>query len=235
LTEHRRPQEGGFELIIHGLVQPIRVGFMPCGRTEKITLRLQRSHHALPALDKLFVLTTQRQLLLDALQRQQGLILVAGATGSGKTTTLYSCLMEWMAMGLNLITLEAINSEIGYTFSAALRAALRHDPDGLLVGEIRDEETCALAIRAALSGHPVLASVHAGDVIGVVKRLMGLGATLLDLQETVQIIIRKKHLTNYLATLQQLLNQKYIDKSEYERIALTLDANERRQGCRSFA
>lgn len=202
LTEHRRPQEGAFERIIHGCSQPIRVALMPHLDTEKITLRLQRSHHALPKLADLFVLKSQRQLVLNALHRQQGLVLVAGATGSGKTTTLYSCLMEWMAMGLNLITLEdpievtlpgvcqsSINTRIGYSFSDALRAALRHDPDGLLVGEIRDDETCALAIRAALSGHPVLASVHASDAVGVIKRLMGLGATLLDLQETVQIII----------------------------------------------
>jgi len=202
LTEHRRPQEGAFERIIHGTAQPIRIALMPHAGTEKITLRLQRSHRALPSLAELFVLEPQRQLVLNALHRQQGLVLVAGATGSGKTTTLYSCLMEWMAMGLNLITLEdpievtlpgvcqsTINPDIGYSFSAALRAALRHDPDGLLVGEIRDDETCTLAIRAALSGHPVLASVHASDAVGVVKRLMGLGASLLDLQETVQIII----------------------------------------------
>ena len=82
-----------------------------------------------------------------------------------------------------------INPGIGYTFSKALRAALRHDPDGLLVGEIRDNETCSLAVEAALSGHPVLATVHASDAVGVINRLVGLGASKVDLEETVQIII----------------------------------------------
>lgn len=202
LTEHRRPQEGAFERIVRGYAQPIRVAIMPHARSEKVTLRIQRSLHSLPSLAECFVLKPQCRLVLDALAQRQGLILVAGATGSGKTTTLYSCLMEWLAMGLHLITLEdpievslsgvcqsGINPSIGYSFAAALRAALRHDPDGLLVGEIRDDETCALSIRAALSGHPVLASVHANDAVGVVQRLVSLGATITDLQETVRIII----------------------------------------------
>ena len=202
LTEHRRPQEGAFERVIRGFSRPIRVALMPHARTEKVTLRIQRSHQSLPGLAELFVLESQHRQVLNALHRRAGLVLVAGATGSGKTTTLYSCLMEWMAMGLNLFTLEDpievglpgvcqsnINPAIGYSFSAALRAVLRHDPDGILVGEIRDEETSALAIRAALSGHPVLASVHAGDAVGVIKRLMDFGASMLDLQETVQLII----------------------------------------------
>jgi len=106
LTEHRRPQEGAFERCIHGIAQPVRVALMPHGNSEKITLRLQRSHQSLPKINELFVLEAQRKMVFAALQRQKGLILVAGATGSGKTTTLYSCLLEWLAMGLSLITLE---------------------------------------------------------------------------------------------------------------------------------
>ena len=297
-TEHRRPQEGAFERVVRGYSQPVRVALMPHINTEKITLRLQRTHHSLPSLAELFVLSSQHRDVLNVLHSRQGLVLVAGATGSGKTTTLYSCLLEWMSMGLNLLTLEDpievvlpgvcqsnINPAIGYSYSSALRAALRHDPDGLLVGEIRDEETCALAIRAALSGHPVLASVHASDAVGVVKRLKGLGATSADLQEVVQIIIvqrlarmpcgccssskrclrclgsgyygrvaaveltptqsdffesefgwdgvRQRIQHRYLAALKQLLQQRYIDQTEYDRIIQSLNLMSEGQGCQS--
>jgi len=202
VTEHRRPQEGAFELCVHGKPQPIRSAFIPHKKSEKITLRLLRSAGSLPALAEILVIPSQHQILLNLLKKRHGLIVVAGATGSGKTTTLYGCLMHWLEQGLNLITLEdpievplpsvcqsEINASIGYSFSEGLKAALRHDPDGLLVGEIRDSETCALAIRSALSGHPVLASVHANNASGVFQRLIGLGATLSDLQQCVSSVI----------------------------------------------
>ena len=164
VTEHRMPQEGAFELCVHGQPQPVRSAFIPHKKTEKVTLRLLRSAGSLPTLEEILVLPSQHQGLLNLLKKRHGLIVVAGATGSGKTTTLYGCLMHWLEQGLNLITLEdpievplpsvcqsEINASIGYSFSEGLKAALRHDPDGLLVGEIRDVDTCALAIRSALS------------------------------------------------------------------------------------
>jgi len=202
VTEHRRPQEGAFEICVHGRPQPVRSAFMPHAKSEKVTLRLLRSADSLPTLSEILVLPAQHRALLNLLEKRHGLIVVAGATGSGKTTTLYGCLMHWLAQGLNLITLEdpievplpgicqsEINSSIGYSFSEGLKAALRHDPDGLLVGEIRDADTCALAIRSALSGHPVLASVHANNASGVFQRLIGLGATVTDLQQSVSTVI----------------------------------------------
>ena len=205
LTEHRRPQDGAFERLIRGRVQPVRVALMPNGLSEKVTLRLLQSMQSLPKLAEVFVLDVQYRLVAQTLSRRQGLILVAGATGSGKTTTLYACAMQWLAMQMNIITLEdpvevklpgicqsSINPAIGYDYADGLRAALRHDPDGLLVGEIRDENACALAIRAAITGHPVLASVHASDAVGVFQRLQNLGASVSELQETVQLVMSQK-------------------------------------------
>ncbi len=202
VTEHRRPQEGAFERCVHGKNQPVRSAFMPTECSEKVTLRLFRPVHALPNLNDIFVISEQHDAIKNALKKRCGLIVVAGATGSGKTTTLYGCLNHWLLQGLNLITLEdpvevsipgicqsEVNPSIGYSFSEGLRAALRHDPDGLLVGEIRDAETCQLALRSAITGHPVLASVHANDAVGVFQRLMGLGASLSDLQQCVHTVV----------------------------------------------
>lgn len=205
LTEHRRPQDGAFERFIRGRAQPVRVALIPNAASEKLTLRLLRSSTSLPTLDEVFVLDDHYRSILNALNKRSGLILVAGSTGSGKTTTLYACARQWLSKQLNIITLEdpievrlpgicqsSINAGIGYDYADGLRAALRHDPDGILVGEIRDEDACALALRAAITGHPVLASVHASDAIGVFQRLQNLGASLSELQETVQLVITQR-------------------------------------------
>ncbi len=202
VAEHRRPQDGAFERTIRARQQPVRVALMPHASSEKLTLRLLMSPSSLPGLSEIFRLPHQCQQVLNFLRMRQGLIVVAGATGSGKTTTLYGCLLEWRSLGMNVISLEdpieiklpgvcqsAVNTQVGYEFADGLRAALRHDPDGLLVGEIRDEKTCALALRAAVTGHPVLASVHAQDAAGVFHRLRSLGASAMDLQETISLII----------------------------------------------
>jgi len=202
VTEHRRPQDGALQRIIQTRKVSVRVAIMPHRRSEKATLRLLSAMDDIPSLERIFVLPDQLKTVQRVLHHADGLVLVAGATGSGKTTTLYGCLEQWRLKGMNLVTLEdpvevplsgvcqsEIRPDIGFTFSDGLRAALRHDPDGLLIGEIRDSETCALALRASITGHPVLSSVHANDPVGVIRRLMELGASVSDLEETVRLVL----------------------------------------------
>jgi type IV pilus assembly protein PilB len=205
VTEHRLPQDGRFDVTVRAQQQPIRVAIMPHGRFEKLTLRLLPAVSDIPSWKELAVLAGQRQQLVNAVEAKQGVIVVAGSTGSGKTTTAYRCLLTWLQQGLQLISLEdpievslpgvcqsAVNHGLGYGFAEGLRAALRHDPDGLMVGEVRDNETCSLLVRAALTGHPVIASVHAQDAVSVFQRLLGLGATLHDLQATISLIVMQR-------------------------------------------
>ncbi len=205
VTEHRLPQDGRFDAIIRAQDQPIRVAVLPQGESEKITLRLLASVDDIPNWKDLIVLPDQRRQLVRAVAAKQGVIVVAGSTGSGKTTTAYRCFLSWLNQGLQLISLEdpievtlpgvcqsAVNSALGYGFAEGLRAALRHDPDGLMVGEVRDQETCSLLVRAALTGHPVIASVHAQDAVSVFHRLIGLGATLDDLKATISLIVTQR-------------------------------------------
>jgi len=202
VTEHRQPQDGALQRPIQQGVLQLRVAVMPHRNTEKVTLRLLQSVDSLPSLGEIFVQSQQLNQVRKCLHDQRGLIVVAGPTGSGKSTTLYACLQEWRALGLNLHTLEdpievpipgVCQSEVckssNFDFTNGLRAALRHDPDGLLVGEIRDKESCSLTIQAALTGHPVLTTVHAVDVNGVFSRLLELGVPAALIVETVRLVV----------------------------------------------
>jgi len=202
VTEHRRPQDGSLERCIQQSVQPVRVAIMPHLNTEKITLRLLQPASALPTLAQVLVHNDVLKTVQEALHSRSGLIVVAGPTGSGKTTTLYACVQAWLRAGMSLITLEdpvevtlsgvcqsEICTNLGFNFADGLRSALRHDPDGLLVGEVRDTDSCRLTLRAALTGHPVLTTVHASDAVGVFQRLLELDAPVSLLADTVQLVL----------------------------------------------
>jgi general secretion pathway protein E len=188
IAEQRRPQDGQFSVNVADRAIDIRTASMATAYGEKVTLRL---------LDKAVSLFTLPQLglLPDSLGKFQmmikssfGLVLVGGPTGSGKTTTLYSLVNSLDRVSTNIMTIEdpieyvfkdinqtQVNTKAGITFASGLRAIMRHDPDTILVGEIRDNETATTAIQAALTGHLVLSSVHANDAVGVLFRMLDLG------------------------------------------------------------
>lgn len=188
VIERRLPQDGRARLVVDGSHRNMRVSTLPSLRGEKVVIRLLADRAELPSLDGLGMSAQQAGLLRDVLHRPQGLVLVTGPTGSGKTTTMYAALKETLDSARNLITLEdpvevelpgatqvQIDDRIGLTFPAGLRSALRQDPDVILVGEIRDQQTAELAVRAALTGHLVVSTLHTLDAPSAVMRLTDMG------------------------------------------------------------
>jgi type II secretory ATPase GspE/PulE/Tfp pilus assembly ATPase PilB-like protein len=189
ISEQRRPQDGQFSIKIGGNEVDIRTATMETPYGERVTLRILDKSLALFTLSELGfqpdALIKYRMMLKSPL----GMILVGGPTGSGKTTTLYASINELDRNERNIMTIEdpieysfmdinqtQVNAKAGINFASGLRAIMRHDPDVILVGEIRDKDTVTTAIQAALTGHLVLTSIHANDAVGVLFRLMDLDA-----------------------------------------------------------
>ncbi|MFN8126534.1 MAG: ATPase, T2SS/T4P/T4SS family [Candidatus Nanopelagicales bacterium] len=183
----RLPQDGRTKLRVGGQRRDIRVSTLPTIHGEKVVLRLLPSYSELPQLGALGMTPDQMTLLRNALHSTQGVILVTGPTGAGKSHTLYAALADTVDDQRNVITVEdpveieiagitqVQVSESGVTFDSGLRAALRQDPDVLMVGEIRDTATGSIATRAALTGHLVLSTLHTNDAPSAVTRLVDLG------------------------------------------------------------
>lgn len=187
ITEKKRPQDGGFHLKAEGRVIDVRVSVIPTVFGEKIVLRLLNKENVL-ALDRLGVEGDNLRKLRDAIHAPHGILLITGPTGSGKTTTLYAILRELNQPEKNITTIEdpveyviprinqiQIHPPGGLTFASGLRAVLRQDPDIIMIGEIRDEETAKIAVHAALTGHLVLSTLHTHDAAGSVTRLFNMG------------------------------------------------------------
>jgi len=185
LDEKRKPQDGRFSATIEGRKVDFRVSTFPTYYGEKIVMRILDQAKGVKSLGDLGLSEKNLSAIRRAIQRPYGLILLTGPTGSGKTTTLYGMLNELDRDKENVLSLEdpieysvegvsqsQIRPEIGYTFANALRTTLRQDPDIIMVGEIRDEETAALAIHASLTGHLVFATIHTNNSVGVISRLI---------------------------------------------------------------
>ena len=188
IAESRCPQDGRISLAIAGRPIDFRVATQPTLHGENIVLRILDREKGIVPLDALGLSTSQRSTLERMLARPEGLILVTGPTGSGKTTTLYSVLSHLNTEAVNIMTLEdpveyplaqirqtPIGEGTRLGFADGVRALLRQDPDILLVGEIRDADTAQMALRAALTGHQVFATLHANSALGAIPRLLDIG------------------------------------------------------------
>ena len=188
IADRLRPQGGRALVMVDGERIDLRVSTLPAAHGEKVVIRILDARGGVRSLDALGFDDVDSARLVRLLETREGLILVTGPTGSGKTTTLYSALHSLVQRGLNVITVEdpveyripgivqsQVNEKAGLTFAAALRSILRQDPDVILVGEIRDAETAAIAIQAALTGHLVFATLHTIDAASSITRLADLG------------------------------------------------------------
>ncbi|MBI1826225.1 MAG: Flp pilus assembly complex ATPase component TadA [Planctomycetes bacterium] len=188
IAEKRLPQEGRVHLVADRREIDLRVSSMPTILGEKIVLRILDKANISFELDTLGIRGADRQMLEGMVRSPYGLILVTGPTGSGKTTTLYSCLDLLRDEATNIVTIEdpveyqlsivnqiQVNERVGLNFVRALRSILRQDPDVIMVGEIRDQETARVAIQSALTGHLVLSTLHTNDCPGSVMRLIDMG------------------------------------------------------------
>ena len=188
IAERRLPQDGRMRVRVGGKDYDLRVSIMPTVHGEKIVLRVLDKSNLSASLDKLGLDPDTFTQFKHAVDAPHGLILVTGPTGSGKTTTLYSALNELNNPIFNIVTVEdpvefqlpgvnqvPVKKEIGLSFANALRSILRQDPDIIMIGEIRDQETAEIAIEAALTGHQVLSTMHCNDAAGAIARLDDMG------------------------------------------------------------
>jgi type IV pilus assembly protein PilB len=188
IAERRVPQDGRFRLLVDGRRVDARVSTLPSVHGEKVVVRLLPGASTIQPLSDLGLDDWQRDALVRALSVSHGLVLITGPTGSGKTNTLYAAIRETMTRERNVITLEdpveielagitqvPVDTKTGMTFARGLRALLRQDPDVVLVGEVRDTETAELAMRAAMTGHLVLSTLHTNDAPSTLPRLLDMG------------------------------------------------------------
>ena len=189
IAERRVPQDGRFRIRVSGKEVDLRISFLPTVYGEKIVIRILDKGVALRRPSTTWAWTTRRSKASSkAIDAPHGMILVTGPTGSGKTTTLYSVLSELNKPEYNIVTVEdpveyqlpginqvAVKADVGLDFSSALRSILRQDPDIVMIGEIRDNETADIAVKAALTGHQVLSTLHTNDAAGAITRLDDMG------------------------------------------------------------
>jgi len=188
IVERRLPQDGGTRISHNDNVVDLRISVIPTVTGESVVIRLLNTQMGLKKLAELGFSEHDRELFTDMLHRSYGIVLVTGPTGSGKSTTLYAALQEIRSQNVNIITVEdpveyhvsgieqiQTNAVTGLNFAKALRHILRHDPDVIMVGEIRDVETAKMAVESALTGHLVLSTLHTNDAASTITRLLEMG------------------------------------------------------------
>ena len=189
IADRRRPQDGRARVSVNGNPIDLRVSTLPAAGGEKVVIRVLNTRATLLSLEALGMFEDERERIASLLDHKEGILLVTGPTGSGKTTTLYSALRLVQGEGINIVTVEdpveyklgenivqvQVQEKAGLTFASALRSILRQDPDVVLVGEIRDHETAQIAVQASLTGHLVLSTLHTNDAANAVTRLVDMG------------------------------------------------------------
>ena len=188
IADRLRPQDGRARVAVNGVPVDLRISTLPASLGEKVVIRVLDSRRTVLSLDSLGLGAEEISAIYELLGNKDGVILVTGPTGSGKTTTLYSGIRHVQSEGVNIVTVEdpveyrlqgivqvQVNEKAGLTFGSALRSILRQDPDVVLVGEIRDKETAQIAIQASLTGHLVLSTLHTNDAANAVTRLIDIG------------------------------------------------------------
>lgn len=218
IAEKRLPQDGHLSIKTStGWSREARINTIPNFYGEKLAIRLLENNSRKTNLAQLGMLPSQHALLMQMIQKPQGLILITGPTGSGKTSTLYGILQALNNSKMHIVTLEdpiemalanvnqiTIQTNIGFTFSAALRAVLRQDPDIIMLGEIRDRETAEIAIQAANTGHLVLASLHTQNAATTLMRLLHFGISTLQIATCIQLIVAQRLLRRLCSLCKQL-------------------------------
>jgi general secretion pathway protein E len=205
IAERRVPQDGRIGLTLGGKLLDVRVSTLPSRAGERVVLRILDKENAGISLDVLGMTGVADRIFREALAEPNGIILVTGPTGSGKTTTLYAGIRQLNDGSRNILTVEdpveyavegvgqtQVNAKVGLTFAAGLRAILRQDPDVVMVGEIRDRETAEIAVQASLTGHLVLSTVHTNDAVGAITRMRDMRVEPFLLASTLRAVIAQR-------------------------------------------
>ena len=206
IADRLRPQDGRARITVNGEPIDLRVSTLPASLGEKVVIRILSTKGAILTLDGLGMFPDEVQLIRSLLGYKEGILLVTGPTGSGKTTTLYSAIRVIQGEGVNIVTVEdpveyrlgsnivqvQVHEKAGLTFASALRSILRQDPDVLLIGEVRDQETAQIAVQASLTGHLVLSTLHTNDAANAVTRLLDMGIEAYKIGSALRGIIAQR-------------------------------------------
>ena len=205
ITENRLPQDGAIKTSLNGIPLDMRVSSLPTNNGEKIVIRILDYSMSIQGLEKLGFTKDNFEKIMKMINLPNGIILVTGATGTGKSTTVYSILQRLNREEANVITVEdpvemdipgvnqvQVNSEIGLTFANVLRSILRQDPDIIMIGEIRDDETATIAVRASVTGHLVLSTIHTNNSLNTIERLLDMEVERYLLAASLSGIISQK-------------------------------------------
>lgn len=205
ITESRLPQDGAIKTTIQGIDLDLRVSSLPVSNGEKIVIRILDYSLSMAGIDELGFSEENYKKIIEMINVPNGIILVTGATGSGKSTTVYSMLQYLNTSSTNIITVEdpiemnikginqvQTNSKIGLTFAAALRSILRQDPNIIMIGEIRDTETAKIAVRASITGHLVLSTIHTNNSLNTIERLIDMDVQRYLLASSLEGVVSQK-------------------------------------------
>ncbi len=226
IADRLRPQDGRARVAVNGSPVDLRVSTLPASHGEKVVIRILNAKATVLTLVSLGMSADEREQMSHLLNHKEGVILVTGPTGSGKTTTLYSMLRMVQSEGVNIVTVEdpveyrlgkgivqvQVHEKAGLTFAAALRSILRQDPDVVLVGEIRDKETAQIAVQASLTGHLVLSTLHTNDAPNAVTRLVDMGIEAYKLGSALRGIIAQRLMRRLCATCREVSEQSPPDR-----------------------
>jgi Tfp pilus assembly pilus retraction ATPase PilT/CheY-like chemotaxis protein len=206
IADRLRPQDGRCRVAVNNNPVDLRISTLPASLGEKAVIRILNAKSTVLTLEALGMQEQERKTITGLLANKEGIILVTGPTGSGKTTSLYAALRQVQGEGVNIVTVEdpveyrlganivqvQVNEKAGLTFSTALRSILRQDPDVVLIGEIRDQETAQIAVQASLTGHLVLSTLHTNDAPNSVTRLLDMGMEAYKIASALRGVIAQR-------------------------------------------
>src|SRR2546426_124491 len=217
IADRLRPQDGRARVAVNGQPIDLRVSTLPAALGEKVVIRILDSRATVKTLDSLGLSPDEVERIGRLLENHEGILLVTGPTGSGKTTTLYSCINQIKSEGVNIVTVEdpveyriqgivqvQVQEKAGLTFASALRSILRQDPNVVLVGEIRDRETAQIAVQASLTGHLVLSTLHTNDAANAVTRLVDIGVEAYKIAAALRGVIAQRLMRKLCPTCKQV-------------------------------
>src|SRR5438105_6730932 len=217
IADRLRPQDGRARVAVNGQPIDLRVSTLPAALGEKIVIRILDSRATVKSLDALGLNTNETEGIKRLLENHEGIILVTGPTGSGKTTTLYSCINLVKSEGVNIVMVEdpveyrmqgivqvQVQEKAGLTFASALRSILRQDPNVVLIGEIRDRETAQIAVQASLTGHLVLSTLHTNDAANAVTRLVDIGVEAYKIAAALRGVMAQRLMRKLCPTCKQV-------------------------------
>src|SRR5438128_2061207 len=217
IADRLRPQDGRARVAVNGQPIDLRVSTLPAALGEKVVIRILDSRATVKSLDSLGLNANEIEAIKALLENHEGILLVTGPTGSGKTTTLYSCINLIKSEGVNIVTVEdpveyrmqgivqvQVQEKAGLTFASALRSILRQDPNVVLIGEIRDRETAQIAVQASLTGHLVLSTLHTNDAANAVTRLVDIGVEAYKIAAALRGVVAQRLMRRLCTTCKEV-------------------------------